>query len=107
MGTFIAQVVLAALMIGLSLLGATSWQLPLILILAGAAAALAVIYPMRALEEKGTARIVITVAILLLVILILLTALDVGTREITEVPPRGQALFSPVSGPASEPGTVV
>lgn len=87
LGTYIAQVVLAALMVGVSLLEPTRWRLPLILILAGAAAGLAVVYPMRALEEKGTARIVITVAILLLTILILLTALDVVTREITEVPP--------------------
>lgn len=85
--TFVAQVVLAALMVGVSLLASGGARISIILVLAGVAAALAVIFPMRALEEKGTSRIVIMVALLLLTILILLTALDVGSRHEVVKPP--------------------
>jgi len=78
--TYLVQLVLAGVMVGVSLFGPASWRLPVILGTAGVTAALAVVYPMRGLEEKGTARIIITVALLLLAILILLTALDVVTR---------------------------
>lgn len=85
--TFVAQVVLAALMVGVSLVASGGAQVSIILALAGVAAVLAVVFPMRVLEEKGTSRIVIMVFLLLLAILILLTALDVGTRHIMERPP--------------------
>ncbi len=85
--TFIGQLVVVALMIILSRLPPGRAHTPVTLILAGLAAVLAVVYPMRLAEQRGTARIIITVFMLLLTILILLTALDVGSRYITERPP--------------------
>lgn len=79
--TYLAQLLFAAGMAALSLLAPAAWRLALLLILAAAAAILAVVYPMRGLEERGTARIVMTVALLLLAILVLLTVLDVETRD--------------------------
>jgi hypothetical protein len=82
-----AQLVLAVLMIILSLLPRGGAHTPVTLILAGIAATLALLYPMRVREERGTSRLLLLAFFLLMMILILILALDVGSRYVTERPP--------------------
>jgi heme/copper-type cytochrome/quinol oxidase subunit 4 len=85
--TFIAQIVLAVLMIILSLLPRGGAHTPVTLIFAGISATLALLYPMRVREERGASRLLLLAFFLLMTILILILALDVGSRHITERPP--------------------
>lgn len=85
--TFIAQLVLAVLMIILSLLPPGGAHTPITLILAAIAATLALLYPMGLRADRGTSRLLLLACFLLLTILILLVALDVGSRYIMIRPP--------------------
>lgn len=84
---FIAQLVLVVLMIILSLLPPGGAHTPITLILAGLAATLALLYPMGLRGDRGASRLLLLAFFLLITILILLVALDVGSRNITERPP--------------------
>lgn len=85
--TFLAQVVLTVLMIILSLLPWGGAHTAVTLVLASIQAVLVVAYPMRLREQRGTNRIVLMAWFLLLFILIILVALDVGSRYLPERPP--------------------
>lgn len=85
--TFIAQLVLAVLMIILSQLPRGGAHTPVTLVLAGIGATLALLYPMRLREEKGSSRLLLLAFFLLLTILIVIVSLGVGSRHITERPP--------------------
>lgn len=84
--TFLAQILIAVLMILLSLLAGWSGKTPIMLGLATLGSALALLYPMRLREDRGTTRILILSFFILFAILVFITALDVATRYLTERP---------------------
>lgn len=85
--TYLAQLVLAVLMIILSLLPWGGAHTAVTLVFASVQAVLVMAYPMRLREQKGTNRIVVLVWFLLLFFLVILVALDVGSRYLPERPP--------------------